>query len=141
LRRSENAFDGDIGHIQIKAAGLDFRKVKYVVNKLKQMPAAVADYPDLLFLISVESFLGEHFAKADYRVHWGANLMAHIREEFTLCLVCFDRLLSYHVGVADGKLKLAINLFGLKLRVLKFSGPLLELLLKLVELGIGFFLP
>jgi len=120
---------------------LDFRKIKYVVNQLEQMPAAVSDYPDLLFLLGIKVFLGEHFTKADYRVHRCANLMAHIREEFTLCLVCFDGLLSYHIGVADGKLELTINLFGLELRVLKLRGPLLELLLKLLQLGIGFFLP
>ena len=95
------------GHIfKTEFVRLDFGEVEDVFNDIQQRKGRFADDIDGFDLLSVQIALPQQFDHADHPIHWGANLVAHGRQERRLG---------------------AIGLFGLGLGPFQFGGNALAL--------------
>ena len=77
----EHVVDPKIDRFDIELAGVDLRKIEYVVDNPEQMLARVVDLADIVALFGVEIRSQRQMRHADNRVHWRADLMRHIGEE------------------------------------------------------------
>jgi hypothetical protein len=76
---------------QVHAPSFDLREVKHVVDERKEVLARSIDLVEIgddLVIALVLCILGQHLAVSDDRVHRRSQLVAHVRKEGALCLVC-----------------------------------------------------
>ena len=85
-----------IKHFKVKLAGLDFGKIKNIVNDGKQSVGA-GQHGFKVFALQLRKLRVQQQARhADHCIHGRAYLMTHIGKEFTFCLVCIIRPARQH---------------------------------------------
>ena len=72
----------ELGGVQDELAGFDFGEVQDVVDDGKQRFAGYAHGVEVIALFFVKFRIQGKFGHADDAVHWGADLMAHVGQEF-----------------------------------------------------------
>src|SRR5438552_9405235 len=97
--------------MELDLAGLNLREVKDVVDELKQVLAAAVNLVQKAaahrFRVPACRVVDEKLRKSEDRIQRGAELVAHVGEELTLCLVCSHCLL-----LGDGQRLLRLAIFG-----------------------------
>ena len=71
-------------HVQGEFFCLNFREVQYVAKKLGEVMAGYIQRVYIPLLLGVQRGLQKKFRDTYNSVHWSANLMAHLGQEFTL---------------------------------------------------------
>ena len=74
----------ELDGIEVQLAGLDLREVEDVVDHGEQRVGGDLDEPEVLGLLVVDLGVEEKLRHADDAVHRGADLVAHVRQEFRL---------------------------------------------------------
>ncbi|MNL20328.1 hypothetical protein D3C87_1415690 [compost metagenome] len=72
------------GSLDLHLACLDLRKIEDVIDDSQERVGRLSDCSDNIRLIMGQLRLSQHFDHADDPIHWGADLVAHRREEGTL---------------------------------------------------------
>ena len=65
--------------LQVHLSRLDLREIQNIVDDRQQGLGALVDRARVIPLEIVEPRLKQEFGHADDSVHWGPNLMAHVR--------------------------------------------------------------
>jgi len=86
----ERALDGfrqiEIERLERQLAGLDLGEIEHVVDQGEQRVGAEADRLGVFALDGSELKIEEQAGHADHAVHWRADFVAHVGEEFALGL-------------------------------------------------------
>ena len=77
---------------QFHLARLYLGQIQYIVDQCKKILGRRLDIAGIVVHFSSLAFFHNNIAQAHNRVHGRADLMGHIRQKFTFCLVCLFRL-------------------------------------------------
>ena len=83
-QRADMIFNGNYLHF----AGFDFREIKNIIDETEESPCGILEVCRVFENVFVLAFADHHLIHTHYSIDWCANFMAHIRQKFTLSLVC-----------------------------------------------------
>ena len=86
---------GNLVHIEGHLPALDFGHIQHIVNQSKQMLAGKGNlFQTVLKLLGIVDVGCGNGGHSHNGIHWGADIVAHVREELTLRLVRMLRTLT-----------------------------------------------
>ena len=123
--------------LDLHLARFDLGKIQYVINDAEQGRRRSFDNGQTLHLIMIQKCIHQQIGHADHSVHRRADLMTHVRDEFTLCSTCGLRSplcgIQFHRAFSDFLIEICENGMQFAINFIARPDHLLQLPIRFVQ--------